>query len=101
MLSRGIHGSGETVVMPELASSPPSMDIRQDLATFDSKFGLPPANLHVVNTIAPSATSLSAKTAHAAPVTVAPVQRRSRRRGSGHRASAGCASTRSRTPPMG
>ena len=39
------------------------MDIRQDLATFDSKFGLPPANLHVVNTIARSATSLSAKTA--------------------------------------
>jgi subtilase family serine protease len=56
VLSRGIDGSGETVVMPELASSPPSMDIRQDLATFDSKFGLLPANLHVVNTIARSAT---------------------------------------------
>jgi len=56
LLSRGIDGSGETVVMPELASSPPSTDIRQDLARFDSKFGLAPARLHVVNTIARSAT---------------------------------------------
>jgi subtilase family serine protease len=56
LLSRGIDGSGETVVMPELASGTPGTDIRQDLATFDSKFGLPPANLHVVNTIAHSAT---------------------------------------------
>jgi subtilase family serine protease len=56
LLSRGINGTGETVVMPELASSPPSMDIRQDLATFDSRFGLPPTKLNVVNTIAKSAT---------------------------------------------
>ncbi|MCW2934190.1 MAG: protease, partial [Actinomycetia bacterium] len=56
LLSRGIDGSGETVVVPELAASPPSMDIRQDLAAFDSRFGLPPANLRVVNTIAGSAT---------------------------------------------
>jgi subtilase family serine protease len=56
LLSRGIDGSGETVVVPELASSPPSTDIRQDLATFDSTFSLPPAGLHVVNTIARSAT---------------------------------------------
>ena len=48
--------SGETVVVPELASSPPSMDIRKDLATFDSTFGLPPAKLHVVNTFARSKT---------------------------------------------
>ena len=41
LLRRGIDGSGETVVMPELASSPPSTDIRKDLAIFDSKFGLP------------------------------------------------------------
>ena len=56
LLSRGTDGSGETVVMPELASSAPAMDIRQDLAAFDATFGLPPASLHVVNTIAGSAT---------------------------------------------
>jgi subtilase family serine protease len=32
------------------------MDIRKDLATFDSTFGLPPAKLHVVNTFARSKT---------------------------------------------
>jgi subtilase family serine protease len=61
LLSRGIDGSGETVVMPETAQAPASSglvstDIRQDLATFDSKFGLPAAKLNVVNTIAASAT---------------------------------------------
>jgi hypothetical protein len=56
LLSRGIDGRGETVAMPELASSTPSMDIRHDLAAFDHQFGLPPAKLHVVNTIARSAT---------------------------------------------
>jgi len=60
LLSRGIDGSGETVVMPELAQAPTSnggsTDIRQDLAAFDSKFGLPPARLQVVNTIAKSKT---------------------------------------------
>jgi subtilase family serine protease len=56
LLRRGIDGSGETVVMPELAQTPPSTDIRQDLAAFDNKFGLPRAKLHVVNTIARSAT---------------------------------------------
>jgi subtilase family serine protease len=60
LLSRGIDGSGETVVMPELAQAPASSggstDIRQDLAAFDSKFDLPPARLQVVNTIAKSKT---------------------------------------------
>jgi subtilase family serine protease len=58
LLSHGIDGSGETVVMPELAQTPSSgpTDIRQDLAAFDSDFGLPPANVQVVNTIARSAT---------------------------------------------
>jgi subtilase family serine protease len=61
LLSRGIDGSGETVVMPELAAQPAAADasytdIRQDLAAFDSKFGLPPARLQVVNTIAQSKT---------------------------------------------
>jgi subtilase family serine protease len=60
LLSRGINGSGEIVAMPELAQTPTShggpTDIRQDLAAFDSKFGLPAAKLNVVNTIARSAT---------------------------------------------
>ena len=56
LLRRGITGSGETVVLPELAETPPSTDIRQDLAAFDRKFGLPPARLRVVNTIARSKT---------------------------------------------
>jgi subtilase family serine protease len=49
LLSHGIDGRGETVVMPELAAAPPSTDIRQDLAAFDTTFGLPQASLHVVN----------------------------------------------------
>lgn len=56
LLRRGINGTGETVVVPELASSSPSMDIRNDLAAFDRTFGLPPAKLHVVNTFARSKT---------------------------------------------
>jgi subtilase family serine protease len=61
LLSRGIDGTGETVVMPELAETPSSSgliytDIRQDLAAFGSRFGLPPATLRVVNTIARSKT---------------------------------------------
>ncbi len=56
LLSRGIDGRGETVVMPELARATPNTDIRQDLAASDTKFGLPSANLQVVNTIAQSAT---------------------------------------------
>jgi subtilase family serine protease len=59
LLSHGIDGNGETVVLPEQAQTPTSQgghDIRQDLAAFDSTFGLPPANLRVVNTIAQDAT---------------------------------------------
>src|SRR5580658_4295475 len=61
LLSRGIDGRGETVVMPELAETPSSSgptytDIRQDLTAFDSKFGLPAANVHIVNNIARSKT---------------------------------------------
>ncbi|HEV2255979.1 MAG TPA: S53 family peptidase [Streptosporangiaceae bacterium] len=59
LLRRGIDGRGETVLIPALAETPAhggSTDIRQDLATFDRKFGLPPAKLQVVNAIARSAT---------------------------------------------
>jgi subtilase family serine protease len=61
LLSHGINGSGETVVLPETAEAPSSSglvpsNIRQDLAAFDTKFGLPAVKLNVVNTIARSAT---------------------------------------------
>ncbi len=54
LLSSGITGKGETVVMPELANRPgPNFtDIRKDLAAFDSEFGLPAAKLKVTTTLA-------------------------------------------------
>jgi subtilase family serine protease len=54
LLRSGITGSGETVVMPELANSPgPNFtDIRKDLAAFDKKFGLPAPKLKVTTTLA-------------------------------------------------
>jgi subtilase family serine protease len=57
LLSHGIDGRGQTVVVPELAETPSHgglvyTDIRQDLAKFDTRFGLPAATLRVVNSIA-------------------------------------------------
>ena len=57
LLDRGIDGRGQTVVLPELANQPPASppgitDIRQDLARFDSLFGLPAVQLQVVTTLA-------------------------------------------------
>ncbi len=54
LLERGIDGRGQTVVMPEVAQqpAPDASDIRQDMARFDSLFGLPPARLRVVNSLA-------------------------------------------------
>jgi subtilase family serine protease len=54
LLRGGITGSGETVVMPELANKPgPNFtDIRKDLAAFDKKFGLPAAELKVTTALA-------------------------------------------------
>jgi subtilase family serine protease len=56
LLDRGIDGRGQTVVLPELAAprlSPPQVsDIRQDLARFDSLFGLPAARLRVDTSLA-------------------------------------------------
>ena len=54
LLERGIDGRGQTVVIPEVAQQPgpDASDIRQDMARFDSLFGLPPARLRVVNSLA-------------------------------------------------
>jgi len=54
LLERGIDGRGQAVVMPEVAQqpAPDASDIRQDMARFDSLFGLPPARLRVVNSLA-------------------------------------------------
>ena len=56
LLRRGIDGRGETVVLPELAESRPQpplvTDLRQDMAAFDRLFGLPPARMRVVTTLA-------------------------------------------------
>jgi subtilase family serine protease len=68
LLDRGIDGRGVTVALPEEAESGPARprpvsgllqsvtDIRQDLADFDSRFGLPPARIQVITALAgPSA----------------------------------------------
>jgi subtilase family serine protease len=70
LLDRGITGRGVTVVLPEEAETgleqpaavtapelPPAVtDIRQDVADFDSRFGLPPARIRVITSLAgPSA----------------------------------------------
>ena len=59
LLDRGIDGRGQTVVLLEFASPsgpPPQVtDIRQDLALFDHRFGLPAARLQVINSLARSA----------------------------------------------
>ena len=56
LLDRGIDGRGETVVLPELASSRQSMpqvsDIRLDFARFDRLFGLPAVRLRVLTRLA-------------------------------------------------
>jgi subtilase family serine protease len=59
LLDRGIDGRGVTVVLPEEAQTGPAQppavtDIRQDLADFDSRFGLPPARIGVITTLAGS-----------------------------------------------
>jgi subtilase family serine protease len=62
LLDHGINGRGQTVVLVEYAvtapGSPPTVtDIRQDLADFDSRFGLPPARIQVITTLAGTAVS--------------------------------------------
>jgi subtilase family serine protease len=68
LLDRGITGRGQTIVLPEFpppapgspsavtgAQVPAATDIRQDLARFDGLFGLPAAQIQVVNTLAHAA----------------------------------------------
>jgi hypothetical protein len=70
LLDRGITGSGQTVVLlefpPQAAAGtqvpPAASDIRQDLARFDSVFGLPAARLQVVNALAHAASPWLAST---------------------------------------
>jgi subtilase family serine protease len=69
LLDRGITGHGVTVVLPEEAETGPARpqpvtnllqsvtDIRQDLADFDRRFGLPPASIQVITTLAGSSAS--------------------------------------------
>jgi subtilase family serine protease len=69
LLDRGIDGRGVTVVLPEEAETGPVRpqpitgilqsvtDIRQDLAGFDSRFGLPPARIGVITSLAGSSAS--------------------------------------------
>jgi subtilase family serine protease len=70
LLDRGVTGRGQTVVLPEFPPSaaagaqvpPAATDIRQDLARFDSVFGLPAARLQVVNSLAHAASPWLAST---------------------------------------
>ena len=66
LISHGIDGRGQIVAMPELANHPTHgvtfTDIRRDLAAFDRRFGLPAAQLRVVNSIARSKTPYLAGT---------------------------------------
>jgi subtilase family serine protease len=61
LLDRGIDGRGITVALPEQAETGPAQfltvtDIRLDMADFDRRFGLPPAQIQVSTTLAgPSA----------------------------------------------
>jgi subtilase family serine protease len=62
LLDRGIDGRGVTVVLPEEAETGPAQtpavtDIRQDVAAFDRRFALPPAQIQVITTLAGSSAS--------------------------------------------
>jgi subtilase family serine protease len=62
LLDRGVDGRGVTVALPEQAETGPAQtpevtDIRQDVADFDRRFGLPPARIQVTTTLAGSSAS--------------------------------------------
>src|SRR5580658_4850591 len=56
LLDRGIDGRGETVVLLERAASagpPPNItSIKEDLGAYDRRFGLPPAHLSFLTSLA-------------------------------------------------
>jgi subtilase family serine protease len=58
LLSRGIDGRGQSVVLLELTEpkSGTTSDIRRDLALFDGIFGLPPAQVQVITRFAGAGT---------------------------------------------
>jgi subtilase family serine protease len=63
LTARGITGRGETVVLPEFAATPGQVgltDVRQDIARYDSVFGLPAAHLKVITALAPGASPFQA-----------------------------------------
>ena len=71
LIGRGVTGQGVTVVLPEESETGPARpqpitdllqsvtDIRQDLADFDSRFGLPPAHIQVIKLKALASSSAS------------------------------------------
>jgi subtilase family serine protease len=70
---RGITGRGETVVMPEFTATPGEAgvtDVRQDIARYDSVFGLPAANLRVITSLAPGASPFQAPGEYAGDVEI-------------------------------
>ncbi len=72
LTERGITGRGETVVLPEIADSPgekPS-GIRQDLARYDTKFGLPAVSLQVNAALAPGSHPFEASGEYAGDVEI-------------------------------
>jgi subtilase family serine protease len=57
LLDHGINGRGQTIVLPEIAPAATATvtDVRQDLARYDSVFGLPAARLQVLTRFAGAA----------------------------------------------
>jgi subtilase family serine protease len=55
LVSRGVDGRGQTVVLPELypaTGTAAASDVRQDVAFFDRRFGLPDVRLQVITRLA-------------------------------------------------
>ena len=55
LIARGVDGRGQTVVLPEFypkTGTAATSDVRQDLAFFDRRFGLPDARLQVITRLA-------------------------------------------------
>ncbi len=55
LVARGVDGRGQTVVLPELypnTGTAATSDVRQDLAFFDQRFGLPDVRLQIITRLA-------------------------------------------------